>query len=76
VNVLPFIVLIRCLFEGINDLVVLDFLHLRLLLLLLDLFCHEGYFLEEDGLLFGLLMTAQVRSNTHIVGLLPVVLQD
>lgn len=57
-NVLPFIVLFRCPLEGINNLVVLDLLHLCLLFLLLDLLGHEGYFLEEHGLLLGLLMTA------------------
>ena len=66
-SLLSLIVLLCSPLECINDLIVLGFLHLGLLLFLLDLLAHEGDLLEEDGLLLALLVAAQVRAHAHIV---------
>ena len=64
---LSLIIFLGGLLEGVNNLVVLCFLHGGLLLILLNLFRHERYFLNHHRMLFALLMAAEVRPNTHIV---------
>ena len=64
---LSLIIFLGSLLEGVNNLVVLCFLHGGLLLILLNLFRHERYFLNHHRMLFALLMAAEVRPNTHIV---------
>ena len=64
---LSLIIFVCSLLEGVNNLVILCLLHGCLLLILLNLFRHERYFLNHHRMLFALLMAAEVRPDTHIV---------
>ena len=64
---LSLIIFVCGLLEGVNNLVILCLLHGCLLLILLNLFRHERYFLDHHSMLFALLMAAEVRPDTHIV---------
>ena len=64
---LSLIIFLCSLLEGVNNLVILCLLHGCLLLILLNLFRHERYFLDHHRMLFALLMAAEVRPDTHIV---------
>ena len=64
---LSLIIFLGGLLEGVNNFVILGLLHGCLLLILLNLFCHERYLLNHHRVLFSLLMAAEVCPNTHIM---------
>ena len=64
---LSLIILLRSLLQRFNNFTVLSFLHLGLLLFLLNLLRHEGNLLKKDSLLFTLLVAAKVGSHAHVV---------